>query len=122
MARVAWNWYSGMVLVLEDNEAQTLLQSVNSIDSALDQILEPVLKAAKVIAWKAYLIKAIVKGIFLFRRWNIQAANRRRRGLYVTFSWLMFASLFIPTPITGPLPAVIINATFNPLFVFIGPR
>lgn len=122
MARIAWNWWSGMVIVLDDAEVATLLNSWQGIDTAVSQVIDPVLSAAGIGGWQANLVKGMVKGIVTFRRWNIETANRGRRGLYITLTWLLFGAVFVPNPITGPLPAVLIGATYNPLYVFIGPR
>jgi len=122
MARVAWNWWSGMVLVLDDAEVGQLLNSWQGIDSAINQVVDPALSAVGVGGWKANLVKGMVKGIFMFRKWNVETANRQRRGVYITLTWLLFGAVFVPNPITGPLPAVLLAATYNPLYLFIGPR
>lgn len=122
MARVAVNWWSGVVLVLEDSETQELLNAWQGLEGTVDAIVGPALSAAGILDWRANLVKAIVKGLFQFRSWNIRVANGSRRGVYITFTWLLFAAIFVPNPITGPLPWILVQAVFNPLYVFVGPR
>lgn len=122
MARIAWNWWSGMVVILDDSEVTALLNTWQGIDTAISQVIDPALSAVGVGGWKANLVKGMLKGIFMYRRWNIGLANRNRRGAYITLTWLLFAAVFVPNPISGPLPAVLFAATYNPLYVFIGPR
>ena len=118
MAQIRVNPWTGIVLVLDNSEVSAMKTGFGVVETVVDAALS----AAKITGPYAWLVKGVVKGLFMYRKWNIDIANRRGRGVFITFSWLLLAAFVLPSPITGPFPSTILSALFNPLYVFIGGR
>lgn len=117
MATLSYNWYSGIVLTLTNSEVRAMVAGL----TAIEQIVDSALSAAKIAGPTAWLIKPVVKVLFSARKAQIDWANRSQRGVYITFTYFLFARFVLSGPINF-LPGWLAVAVMDPLCVFIGPR